>query len=61
MAQWINLNLEQQICDGTLISYIVRKKWPYIFPPLVGLIVGRLAERIQVDFKIFKFPTCETI
>ena len=44
---------EQQICGSTVIFCIVRNTGP-MFPPLVGLMAGRQADKIRVYFKFLK-------
>ena len=51
MAQWINLNWNNRSVLAHDILYC-EKNWPY--PPTASGSYGRLADEIQVGFKILK-------
>ena len=53
IAQWMNL----QICDSTLITFIVRINWAY--PTSASGSYSRQADELQVDFKIELFKVLQ--
>ena len=53
------VELEQQICGSVVNNSLLWEKTRPILPPLVGLTAGWQADKIWVDFKIFKIYMCE--
>ena len=53
MVQWINLNQNNRFELARLYSVLQEKTGPILLP-LVDLMAGRQADKIEVGFKIFK-------
>ena len=53
MAQWVNLSQNNRSVISHRYSALSEKAGPVLLP-LVGLTAGWLADKMRVDFKIFK-------
>ena len=53
MAQWINLHRNNSFVNWTRLSLFC-EIFGAVYLALVGLMAGRLADEIQVNFEIFK-------
>ena len=60
MAQWIHLNQNNRSVLACRLFCVLRINWPYpttasgSYRSLVGLTAGRQADKMRIDFEIFK-------